>query len=50
MRFVVGLGKKVLLANQMGAVWSEIYALCGDVSALMAWTGAIAYTLSLIHI
>ncbi len=44
MRFVVGLGKKVLLANQMGAVWSEIYALGGDVSALIAWTGAIAYT------
>lgn len=44
MRFVVGLGKKVLLANQMGAVWLEIYALGGDVSALMAWTGAIAYT------
>lgn len=44
MRFVVGLGKKALLANQMGAVWSEIYALGGDVSALMAWTGAIAYT------
>lgn len=44
MRFVVGLGKKVLLANQMGAVWSEIYALGGNVSALMAWTGAIAYT------
>ena len=43
-RFVVGLGKKLLLANQMGAVWSEIYALGGDVSALMAWTGAIAYT------
>ena len=43
-RFVVGLGKKVLLANQMGAVWSDIYALGGDVSALMAWTGAIAYT------
>lgn len=44
MRFVVGLGKKVLLANQMGAVWSDVYALGGDVSALMAWTGAIAYT------
>lgn len=44
MRFVVGLGKKVLLANHMGAVWSDIYALGGDVSTLMAWTGAIAYT------
>lgn len=44
MRFVVGLGKKVLLANQMGAVWMQIYALGGDISALMAWTGAAAYT------
>ena len=44
MRFVVGLGKKVLLANQLGAVWSGIYALGGDVSALTAWTGAAAYT------
>ena len=44
MRFVVGLGKKVLLANQMGAVWAQIYALGGDISALMAWTGAAAYT------
>lgn len=44
MRFAVGLGKKVLLANQMGAVWSDIYALGGDVSALMAWIGAAAYT------
>ncbi len=44
MRFVAGLGKKVLLANQMGAVWSGIYALGGDVSALTAWTGAAAYT------
>ena len=44
MRFVVGLGKKVLLANQMGAVWTQTYALGGDISALMAWTGAAAYT------
>ncbi len=44
MRFVVGLGKKVLLANQMGAVWTDIYALGGEVSALMAWTGAVAFT------
>ena len=44
MRFVVGLGKKVLLANQIGALWSEIYALGGSSSALMAWLGAIAFT------
>lgn len=44
MRFVVGLGKKVLLANQIGAVWTEIYALGGECSALMAWIGAAAFT------
>ena len=43
-RFLIGLAKKVLLANQMGAVWTDIYALGGDVSALMAWTGAVAFT------
>lgn len=43
-RFVVGLGKKVLLANQIGALWDQIYALGGEISVLMAWLGAIAYT------
>lgn len=44
MRFIVGLGKKVLLANQIGALWSEIYALGGNSSALTAWIGAVAFT------
>lgn len=44
MRFTVGLGKKVLLANQIGALWSEIYALGGVSSALTAWLGAVAFT------
>ena len=44
MRFVVGLGKKVLLANQIGALWTEIYGLGGVTSALTAWLGAAAYT------
>ena len=43
-RFAVGLGKKVLLANQIGALWSTIYAQGGNTSALMAWLGAIAFT------
>jgi len=43
-RFTVGLGKKVLLANQIGALWSTIYAQGGSTSALMAWLGAIAFT------
>lgn len=44
MRFAVGLGKKVLLANQIGALWTEIYGLGGVTSALTAWLGAAAYT------
>ena len=44
MRFAVGLGKKVLLANQIGALWTEIYDLGGATSALTAWLGAAAYT------
>ena len=43
-RFVVGLGKKVLLANQIGALWDQIYALGGEPSVHMAWLGAVAYT------
>ena len=43
-RFVVGLGTKVLLATQIGALWDQIYALGGETSVLMAWLGAIAYT------
>ena len=42
--FVVGLGKKVLLANQMGALW-EI--LQGQPGTLAAWVGIAAYSLQL---
>ena len=42
-RFLAGLGKKVLLANQAGALWDEIYSLsASDMSAALAWFGAIA--------
>ena len=42
-RFVIGLGKKVLLANQMGAVWEEIAAMSAP-SVVTAWLGALAFT------
>lgn len=42
-RFSVGLGKKVLLANQIGALWTEISS-AGAVPAATAWIGAAAYT------
>lgn len=44
-RFVTGLGKKVLLANNIGLLWEEIQALsaAGAISALTAWIGALAF-------
>ena len=42
-RFVIGLGKKVLLANQMGAIWEDISAMSSP-SVITAWLGALAFT------
>lgn len=43
-RFSVGLGKKVLLANQIGALYEEISGYTGnDRTVAVAWLGAIAY-------
>ena len=42
-RFTAGLCKKVLIANQIGALWDEIYSFGGTVPALTAWTGALAF-------
>ena len=41
--FCVGLAKKVLIANQMGALWDRIQAV-GDTGWLGSWVGIIAYT------
>lgn len=42
MRFIIGLGKKVLLANQIGMLWDEISSM-GSMSTVSAWLGAIAF-------
>lgn len=43
-RFCAGMGKKVLLANSLGALWSEISAMdFGRISALTAWLGVLAF-------
>ena len=42
--FVVGLAKKVLLANQVGALWSELIPETGTLSA---WVGIFAYSLQI---
>lgn len=46
-RFIIGLGKKVLLANLLGAVWEEIAAMDGRQAALTAWIGAVAYMMQI---
>lgn len=43
-RFITGLGKKVLLANNIGMVWTQISALdLGQMSVLGAWLGIVAF-------
>ena len=42
--FVIGLAKKVLLANQMGAMWEVLQTEPGT---LAAWVGIAAYSLQL---
>ena len=43
--FIIGLGKKVLLANQTGALWTEISAILPEErSILMVWTGILAFS------
>ena len=47
-RFIVGLSKKVLLSNTMGAAADYVYALpFGELSAPSAWIGAAAYMLQI---
>ena len=44
-RFMIGLGKKVLIANNIGALWDAIAVLPVDgLTAGTAWLGALAYT------
>lgn len=44
-RFIIGLGKKVLIANQMGIIADAIFnSTSGDPGTLLVWLGAIAYT------
>ena len=48
LRFMQGLFKKVLIANQVGAMWELIRAVpSGELSVASAWLGAAAFTLQL---
>ena len=43
-RFLVGLSKKILIANQLGEL-TEIFRTCGEKSVLFYWMYAIAFML-----
>ncbi len=47
-RFIIGLAKKVILANNLGAIHAGILAMAdSEVSVLTYWIGIIAYTLQI---
>lgn len=46
--FIIGLAKKVILANSIGEIFNEISGLpMGSFSVLTAWTGCVAYALQI---
>lgn len=47
-RFVFGLGKKILIANQMGMIADQIFLGTNEgLSASVAWLGILCYTLQI---
>ncbi|MEG0133436.1 MAG: MBOAT family O-acyltransferase [Clostridium sp.] len=47
-RFIAGVGKKVLIANNLGLIWTGIKTLpIGEVSVISAWVGILAFTLQI---
>jgi alginate O-acetyltransferase complex protein AlgI len=47
-RFVIGLGKKMLIANTLGAPADQIFAIPNDqLTPGLAWLGVISYTLQI---
>ncbi len=47
-RFIGGMGKKVLIANNIGMIWTSIKGLpIEELSILTAWIGIIAFTLQI---
>ena len=49
-RFIVGLGKKVLIANTVGELYTVVHALPQtEQSVLMLWLSSIAYTIQIYY-
>lgn len=49
-RFITGMGKKVLLANSLSVVADRVFSMnvSGTAPVMLAWVGAIAYTLQIL--
>ena len=48
--FVRGLSKKILLANNIGMIWTEIKAMdYSQISASVAWLGILAFTFQIYY-
>ena len=46
--FVLGLGRKVLIANNIGALWTQVEAMnYTDISTPLAWLGILAFSLQI---
>ncbi|MBK6283022.1 MAG: hypothetical protein IPF54_10510 [Draconibacterium sp.] len=49
-RFIIGFAKKVIIANTMGYVADQVFALNVDsIVPLFAWIGIIAYSLQIYY-
>ena len=49
-RFLTGLGKKVLIANQMAVVADRAFGMeAGSLSASFAWLGSLCYTMQIYY-
>ena len=47
-RFIIGLAKKMLIANSMGEIADNVFLLSGnDLTMPLAWIGILAYTLQI---
>ena len=47
-RFLIGLGKKVLIANNVGALWNVIETgSYGEMTVLLSWIGIISFALQI---
>ncbi len=47
-KFIFGLGKKVLIANNMALIWAQVKGMPNlEMSSLTAWIGIVAFTLQI---